>query len=240
MVDKMHFIQFSRIFSKLRSWFIEYLVRNNLVIINYNSPRKRKIFQLVRHIREKALLKGNEGYQLFIMVKELCKKRKGALAEVGVYRGGSTKLICEAKGDNPLYAFDTFDGLPPLTKEDVPDNEHQSSFMDGDFKDVTLESVKRYLSEYQNVFLFKGLFPNSANKTVKSSKYIFVHLDVDLYNSTLDSLLFFYPKLLRGGMILSHDYSTAPGVKKAFDEFFEDKKETVIELPGSQCLVMKL
>jgi hypothetical protein len=43
-----------------------------------------------------------------------------------------------------------------------------------------------------------------------------------------------------GGIILSHDYVTAPGVKKAFDDFFEDKKEPVLETAGSQCLVVKV
>jgi hypothetical protein len=43
----------------------------------------------------------------------------------------------------------------------------------------------------------------------------------------------------KGGMLISHDYSTVPGVKKAFDEYFADKPETVIELPTSQCLFIK-
>jgi hypothetical protein len=42
-----------------------------------------------------------------------------------------------------------------------------------------------------------------------------------------------------GGVILSHDYITAPGVQKAFDEFFVDKPEPVVETAGSQCMVVK-
>ncbi|HEX6559984.1 MAG TPA: TylF/MycF/NovP-related O-methyltransferase, partial [Longimicrobiales bacterium] len=36
----------------------------------------------------------------------------GALAEVGVFRGGTARVICDAKGDRPLHLFDTFAGLP--------------------------------------------------------------------------------------------------------------------------------
>jgi hypothetical protein len=43
-----------------------------------------------------------------------------------------------------------------------------------------------------------------------------------------------------GGIILSHDYVIADGVRKAFDEFFAHKAETVLELTGNQCLVVKL
>ena len=41
----------------------------------------------------------------------------GAFAEVGVFRGASAKMICEAKGQTPLYLFDTFEGLPDEVSE---------------------------------------------------------------------------------------------------------------------------
>ena len=67
-----------------------------------------------------------------------------------------------------------------------------------------------------------------------------VNLDVDTYESTKQCLLFFYNRMSTGGIIISHDYLTAPGVQKAFDEFFSDKPEPVIETAGSQCLVVKV
>ena len=42
------------------------------------------------------------------------------------------------------------------------------------------------------------------------------------------------------GIIISHDYNIAPGVRKAFDEFFKNRPEPIIELSGSQCLIVKL
>ena len=82
----------------------------------------------------------------------------------------------------------------------------------------------------------------SPKKYGLDKKFSFVHLDVDIYTSTLEALKFFYPRINRGGAILSHDYPGAVGVKKAFDEFFEDKPEIVIELPTGtgQALVIKL
>jgi hypothetical protein len=44
----------------------------------------------------------------------------------------------------------------------------------------------------------------------------------------------------QGGVLISHDYTSAAGVRKAFDEFFNEKREPIIELPGSQCLIVKL
>lgn len=45
--------------------------------------------------------------------------------------------------------------------------------------------------------------------------------------------------MTKGGVIISHDYPSAAGVKKAFDEFFKDKPEPIIQISGSQCLVVK-
>jgi Macrocin-O-methyltransferase (TylF). len=65
-------------------------------------------------------------------------------------------------------------------------------------------------------------------------------LDVDLYQSTLDCLEFFYPRLNPGGIIVTHDYSWAAGVDRAFSEFFMDKPEKPIETIGYQAMVVKL
>ncbi len=45
----------------------------------------------------------------------------------------------------------------------------------------------------------------------------------------------------KGGVILSHDYPKAVGVKKAFDDFFANKMEIVIEVASKQqCMVVKV
>ena len=40
------------------------------------------------------------------------------------------------------------------------------------------------------------------------------------------------------GILISHDYH-AQGVRRAFDEFFKSKPEKIIELPVSQCMIIK-
>jgi hypothetical protein len=75
---------------------------------------------------------------------------------------------------------------------------------------------------------------------MSSKQFSFVNLDVDLYESTLASLEFFYPRLAKGAILISHDYSTCEGVKRAFDEFFNSRPEPVIALCGSQCLIVRI
>ena len=47
------------------------------------------------------------------------------------------------------------------------------------------------------------------------------------------------PTMITGGVVLSHDYSILPGVRKAFSEFTEGRQEQVIELPTTQCMLIK-
>lgn len=206
---------------------------SNWVIISYNDPERSKVMALIGKIRSESglLISYNEGYQIFMAVKRTAKIN-GDIAEVGVYRGGSAKIICEAKGDKALHLFDTFEGLPDLSRLDNPKHFHK-----GEFKGA-FEDVKDYLKEYSNVYLYKGLFPATA-EAVKNKKFSFVNIDVDIYESTLSCLDFFYPRMNRGGIIISHDYIGAQGVRKAVDTFFQEKPEPIIELSGSQCLIVK-
>lgn len=197
-------------------------------------PERKIVYNLITKIKSEneMLMEDDEAYRLFILLKRTTKI-KGDVAEIGVYKGGSAKLICEAKGDKNLHLFDTFEGLPTLSSED-----DRYQFFKGQFAAV-LEDTKNYLKDYKNVFFYPGLFPKTSDP-VKNNKFSFVHLDVDLYESTSNCLNFFYPKMARGGVILSHDYVNSIGVRKAFDDFFKDKSEYVIELSGTQCAIVKL
>ena len=160
-------------------------------------------------------------------------KIPGDIAEVGVYYGGSAAIICEAKKNKILHLYDTFRGLPEVSFKD------SIQFKKGQYN-ATLDMVKKSLGAYKNVLFNKGVFPQSALNFPSNVKFSFVHLDVDIYSSTKTSLEFFYPRMSKGGVIISHDYISSDGVGQAFDEFFKNKPEPIIELSGSQCLIVKV
>jgi O-methyltransferase len=177
-----------------------------------------------------------ERYNLWALARS-AQTRPGAFAEVGVYRGGSAQILCAAKGAAVLHLFDTFCGMPEVNP--VTDG----VFRTGDFGDATLEFVRTRLAAYEGVVLHPGIFPVSAAALAQEKPvFQFVHLDVDLYQSTLAGLNFFYPLLAEGGLLVSHDYNhtRAPGVKRAFDEFLRDKPESVIPMWETQGLLIKL
>ena len=171
----------------------------------------------------------NETYLEFSLARPK-SRYDGDMAEVGVYQGSSAKLICEAKASKPLHLFDSFKGLPQVQKID-------SMFRTGQFQS-SFDAVHHYLSRYDNVYIYEGIF-SETSKHVSDRTFSFVHIDVDIYKSTLQCCQFFYPRMKPAGIILLHDYAQACGVRKAFSEFLRDKPEPIIELAESQCLLVK-
>lgn len=200
--------------------------------VYYGHPLKTKTYRLCATIKNdsKTLLSVHELYILH-QTAFASLRIKGEIAEVGVYKGGSAKLLCTLKGNKCIYLFDTFKGLPSITVKD--DLYHRQ----GMYREH-MESVARYLKMFKNVFLQKGLFPRSAS-CIMNKRFCFVHLDVDLYKGTLDALNFFWPRLNKGGVILLHDYPVLIGVKNAVYEFCKKKNITVIEIPPTQAVIIK-
>jgi O-methyltransferase len=144
----------------------------------------------------------------------------GCVAEVGVYKGGSARAIVTFLDKrNMLYLFDTFIGIP---NEDNNDNH----FMIGDFYDTSFEAVQNLFKNNKNVIVYKGIFPQETGHHIKDIRFKFVHLDVDTYPSYMDSLKFFYDKMIVGGYIVFDDYNEegCEGATKAVNEFFIGKE----------------
>jgi hypothetical protein len=209
-------------------------IANRGRLSHYGCGDRKQFAKNLKQIRKdtELLLEDIEAYHIYMAVKTT-RKVPGDIAEVGVYRGGSAKIICSVKGDKALHLFDTFEGLPK-----VDDIDMVWPFYEGKFA-ASYDSVRDYLKEDHNVHFYKGIFPATSDP-VKDKKFSLVNLDVDCYESTKHCLEFFYSRMSRGGIIISHDYITAPGVKKAFDDFFDGKIEPVLETAGSQCLVVKV
>jgi len=76
--------------------------------------------ELIQSIRKDVglLFSPDEAYVIFSIAKAQ-SILEGDMAEVGVYRGSSARLICEAKGNRKLQLFDTFDGLHNVSDADT-------------------------------------------------------------------------------------------------------------------------
>lgn len=147
-----------------------------------------------------------------------------SVAEGGVFKGVFSGVINSAFPKSSLYLFDTFSGFD---KRDLESDEkliESTSDRPSRFSTLTDTSVELVLSRMphpENVIIKKGYFPESAQGV--DGEFIFVNLDFDLYAPTKAGLEFFYPKLVKGGAILIHDYFNSNfDARRAVDEFCDE------------------
>lgn len=174
-------------------------------------------------------------------LKELAgslKNVEGALAECGSYVGVSAWFVANELPGIDFYLFDSFEGLSEPTGFDLPPPGVQQ-WKKGDLQ-TTEALLNQNLAGFSNLHIMKGWIPHRFNE-VEHIKFRLVHIDVDLYQPTLDSLEFFYERMSPGGIIVMDDYGflNCPGAYKAANDFMKDKPERIIHLPTGQGIIIR-
>ncbi len=185
-----------------------------------------------------TLVTADRCYVLFTLGKQALKLG-GEFWECGVYKGGTAILLAKVIAEygktsgTKLHLFDTFEGMPDV-------NAQKDWHKSGDFKDTSEEAVRARVGNFDLVVTHKGFIPQTFNE-LEGSTISFAHIDVDIYQSILDSLNFIYPRLMSGGFIVFDDYGfpTCPGARQAVDEFFSGKPEQPLAMPSGQAVVFK-
>jgi O-methyltransferase len=160
-----------------------------------------------------------------------CNSLKGDYAECGTYLGSSAFFLAK-HAPQSVFLFDSWEGLS------APSNVDGDYWSKGDLKS-NLETAQENLKNFTNIEFFKGWIPSRFIE-VSNRSFALVHIDVDIYQPTKDTLEFFWDRVVPGGVIICDDYGFAncAGAKKAMDDFF-DSVSNVISLPTGQALVIK-
>jgi len=167
------------------------------------------------------------------------KKIEGNVAEFGVYRGEFAEKINKAFPERKLYLFDTFEGF---NEKDVEiETSSKYSKRRHDFSKTNEEIVLQKMKFRENCIIRKGYFPETANGI--EDKFVFVSIDVDLYQPIYNGLKYFYPRLVKGGYIFVHDYNAQQytGTKAAVKRYCEEERITFFPLSdlGGSAIIMK-
>ena len=159
-------------------------------------------------------------------VADFAKERgdlKGAIAELGVYRGDFARQMNAHFPNKTFYLLDTFEGF---AREDVNDSETMGSAVGAKhFANTSVDLVLSKMPHPENCKVVAGFFPDTAAQ-ITEQDFLLVNLDCDLYAPILAGLEFFYPRMVTGGVILVHEYFSTGylGVQKAVNEFFEKNR----------------
>ncbi len=178
-----------------------------------------------------------------VQMLRLARDLDGSTAECGVARGVGSAIILQALAGTyhdgaKHYGFDAFAGLPPPGEHDRTRRGRQD-WRPGDLRHDR-RVAEAALAGFPEAQLRVGWIPDTF-AGLEDERFRFVHIDVDLHAATRDSLAFFYPRLVRGGVLLldDHGVETCPGARHAAIEYFVDRGEEVLDLTTGQGLVIK-
>lgn len=157
----------------------------------------------------------------------------GDFAEAGTYTGLTAYMLCRRADDRPVHLFDSWEGLSEPAAAD-------GIYWSGGDLASSENTARRSLAAFPSAHFHKGWIPERFHE-VADRRFAIVHIDVDLYEPTRDSLAFFYDRIVPGGYLVCDDYgfTNNPGARQAVDEFFATRPEPIVHLPTAQALVVR-
>lgn len=231
---------------------IEVINKNDLVSFHKNNSNyKLYEYGLQKSSNEWSdnFYKQNRFINLIQLVKHILSKDEVFdFVECGCWKGHSafiiSKLIEESKKNIYFHIFDSFEGLSASTEKDQNFhklNKNENKRVRDQFASSEKFVKERVLKDFNFCKTYKGWIP-SRFENVSEKKFSFIHIDVDLYEPTIKSLEFFFPKLEKNGIIVCDDYNyhIFDGAKKAWDEYFSDKEyQFFFENSMGGCFLVK-
>lgn len=170
---------------------------------------------------------------------------EGDIVECGVGGGQSLSYILfnltyNEKHFNRRYiGFDSFEGFPePSDKDYSPRNPKKGDWnhIDKDFVISNLTDLGFKDKHYEKIKFIKGYFERTFQQEKDNiTKISILHIDCDLYSSTKISLVTWFDKLEKNGIIVFDEYlnsiTTFPGAVKAIDDFLGIDKNQIRVCP---------
>jgi O-methyltransferase len=190
---------------------------------------------VIRAVRPWTMTSNEKLFALVVAVRYVVDHGvRGDIVECGVWRGGSMQAIARilaARGvtDRELHLFDTFEGMPPPTQEDVRQGGPPAAELLATrprtakvWAIADLEDVRAGMAQIpypaNRIHYHQGLveetIPDGAPEQIA-----LLRLDTDWYASTKHELEHLYERVPSGGVVIIDDYDYWEGSRKAVDEF---------------------
>lgn len=229
----------SAIFWFLRKYFLGIvLTYENKFILNWNFIKKNGSSQ------DKS--RNFDLYQLIKFHNKIFKKKTNII-EFGVSRGTSLQTIVKfCKKNTNIYGIDQFG---EHEKEIIINKKYDlhyqympfranDRFKNFDYKLFSKNLNNLYNKEKKKIYLIKLNINRHSDlqkiKLLKKKKFSFIHLDLDLFNPTLQVIKYLKNKIEKKGIMIIDDYNNInqTGVWKAINSSKLDKERTFQSASG--------
>ena len=209
----------------------------NPVQLDYPPDFEPHHISIIKKVQPYTLTSQERLFGLIEAVHHVTRQNiPGSIVECGVWRGGSMmaaalSLMHWNCPDRDLYLFDTFEGMPRPTVEDVHHTGTPAmvAFEKLQTGEDSSEECASPLSEVQSNMSSTGYDPKlihyiqgKVEDTIPSQspqKIALLRLDTDWYASTKHELEHLYPLLSPHGVLIIDDYGDWQGARKATDEY---------------------
>jgi hypothetical protein len=176
----------------------------------------------------------------------------GDFVECGVWRGGSMQVVARTlleRGvrDRALHLFDTFEGMPPPTREDrrlggPPASELLAgrARTENIWAIADLDDVRAGMAQTgypaDRVHYHRGLVQDTLPGDAPE-RIALLRLDTDWYASTRHELEHLYERLVPHGVLIIDDYDYWEGSRQATDEFLATSGARLLLVPVDSARV---
>ena len=219
----------------------EYMRTYRASLSKAGDEKTDNIYKILRHLN------------LYSYIEDVLRREiPGDFAECGCWNGNSlfaTKsFIDKHKSNKSIHVFDSFEGgLSEFKEKDFKDgainSTDQADEVSKHFSSSYPELIKK-TEELSRIYINKGWIPD-VFKTQEERSYSFVHIDVDLYEPTIESYKYFFERLSKGGVMICDDYGYKhfPGASVAVNEFIESLENSsyshFIKHSIGTCVIIK-
>lgn len=137
------------------------------------------------------------------------------IIEVGAWKGKSTAyLVVEAVNSKKNIKIDVVD---TWLGSNEPEHQNDAIIRAGQLYEHFVNNLKSVEGHYRPV----RSTSLEAATSYKDNSLDFVYIDASHeYKDVLADIRAWTPKIKRGGILAGHDFTTAPGVRRAVDEIF--------------------
>ncbi len=212
-------------------------IGDNLITWNKNLSFLREDFYVdLLKGTELSIFEKSNIWRTYILLyfAEKALKLQGDYLELGCYLGTTAKLVlekCNLKRLNKkYYLYDPFGWKEDDKNHPMPEHENPEMY----------NSVVKRFSNQSEVKIIRGYVPDSLNEAFPE-KVAFAHIDMNNPYAESKALERILPKLSKHGIIIFDDYGWwgYSAQKKAIDPIVKKYKESILELPTGQGMLIK-
>ncbi|MBF0137022.1 MAG: class I SAM-dependent methyltransferase [Magnetococcales bacterium] len=166
---------------------------------------------------------------------------QGSIVDLGIYRGGSlmtwhhlNSIYEPVNYTREIIGFDTFQGIPELSTEDLQSDSVSAHIMERGFapedgmredieRAIEIHDKTRWLSHIKKTRIIPGDITKTLPAYIEKNPYLMVSLlniDVDIFKPTKSALELLLPRMPKGAVILFDEIGNKlfPGETAALNE----------------------